>query len=1136
MMRKFYVGLICIALLLTAGLLQAQTSNTGQVAGNVLDPTGAVVAGAKVTLTSDAGVKREITSDATGRYVFPLLPPGVYNVEVVAPNFASAKLTNVIVRITETTPVNVPLKVVAAQQETVEVTAQASLVNSESATNGRVIEQQTMRQLPLPTRNFQQLLALTPGAVGPITNSSELGRGDSIISVNGNRTTSNAVVINGVDAGSIGTNSTPNLAVPTTDSLQEFIVQTSLYDSSQGRSSGGIVAAVTKSGTNQYHGNMYEFLRNDALNANSYFLKRANIERPEYKRNQFGGTFGGPIKKDRAWFFLSYQGTRETNGTSLTNSLATVFTPGDLTNDRSTATLTSKYAAGSYIPGYISPVSLAILQAKLPNGQYLIPSANVNTGSSKPVATTLADTSEYREDQANGNIDYKLSNKNHISAKFFWANNPATQALYNFAGTGNALQTPGNPTSVDIRNRVLSLQDTHVISSHMINEARFGWNSIKGIIRPDEPFKASDFGITSPLGALYAGAPLISISNMFDAGASPLADNISDVATMSFYDTLSWTRGRHNLKFGGEFRRQKSDLVFNAYTRGQMVYSSFAQFLGGVPTSSIIGSGVTDRQNAANDFSFFLQDDWRVSDRLTLNLGVRYDVYGAFKEDQGRYIGFDPARATTVAIPGGVALTGGLVQAGNGSLAGIPKVSDGLVDTDWNNFGPRIGFSFRPFADNNKVVVRGGYGMYFDRPNARLYNSQVFASPYYSIAIAGAGITTIGGTNYLLWPNSANPFIQVPTPDKYPLALSDTTIYPFGGLPMFSSVSCGFAPLAALQFQGVTNCPGAVPSTGVYPNLHNFRTPYVQQYNLGFQWEFANNYLLDMSFVGASGTKLDRLSSLNTISGPTASSATAPFYPALSPYSNAIFGTYAMSSDGRSNYNSLQTSVTKRYSNGLQFLASYTWSHSIDDYSGGDVNDLVGMVGEQSHTHYFATSDFDRRHRVVMSAVYDLPKFYKGGNGFAKGAVNNWQLASIATWQSGTPFSIIGYNVGIVSSSYADLKTGRTNDSASKDGSVDGRLGSYFDTSAYQLPTSGWGNAGRNVLRGPDQRNLDLSIVKFFPIKESQKLEFRTEFFNLFNTTNFANPVNVFTSASFGQVVKATTGPRVVQFGLKYNF
>lgn len=1124
MMRKFHVGLLGLLLLALCGFAMSQTATTGQIAGTVADPTGAVVSGAKIILTSDAGVKRELTSDATGHYAFPLLPPGKYSLEISSSGFAPAKIQLIDVRITTTSIVDVPLRLAAAQAESVEVTAQPPLVNADSATAGRVIEQNTIRQLPLPTRNFQQLLTLTPGASGSLANSSELGRGDASISVNGNRSTSNLVVINGIDANSIGTNSTPNLAVPATDTLQEFIVQTSLYDATQGRASGGIVAAVTKSGTNQFHGNAYEFYRNDVLNANNYFLNKASIKKPVYERNQFGATLGGPISKDRAWFFLSYQGTRETNGTSLTNSLSTVFTPGNLTDDRSDAALnTLAQSMGLAGLASISPQSLAIMRLKLPNGQYFVPSSPVNTGNATPVATPITSTSKFREDQLNGNIDYNVSTANHLAVKFFWANNPTTQALYNLFGTGNALQAPGNPTNVDLRNRVISIGDTHVISPSMINDLRFGVNWIKGITLPDEPFTASDFLMSTPLQSLYPGAPLIGITNLMDLGASPLADNISDVRSWTWADTLTWSKGRHNLKFGGEFKYHQSNLVFNAYTRGQLVFSNFASFLQGRAASSIIGSGVPDRQNSANDFALFFQDDWRVSNRFTLNLGIRYDVYGQFSEEEGRYVAFDPALATKVAIPaaagGGYAITGGFVQAGNGSLPNIPKVQNGLVDTDWNNFGPRIGFAWKPL-DTNSLVVRGGYGMYFDRPSARLLNSQVFASPYYSIAIAGG--------NAALWPNIASPFFKVPTPDKYPLNFGDATKFPFGGPPLFAPVDYIFGIPLTLT--------AAVPSTGVYPDRHNFRTPYVQQFNLGAQWEFQPNFLLDVSYVGSAGTKLYRLRGLNALSTPLQSITTTPYYPGLSPYSNAIFGTYVFQSSARSNYNSLQTSLTKRYSNGLQFLASYTWSHSIDNYSGGDTNDLVGLPAEQATSDYFASSDFDRRHRLVVSFVYDLPKFYKGGNRFANGMFNDWELAGIGTWQSGVPFSVVGYSVGIVTSSWADLASGRTIESATKTGDVSERLDAYFDKTAFTLPATGWGNAGRNILRGPDQRNLDLSIVKFFKIRESQKFEFRTEFFNVFNTVNFANPVNVFTSANFGQVVRTTTGPRVIQFGMKYSF
>lgn len=329
-----FIGLaLLLALVLSAFRVDAQTATTGQILGNVTDPSAALVGGASVTLTGGGGTQRKTASSHTGRYVFSLLPPGTYHLETSAPGFAVAKIDGIAVKITATTTVNVHLELATERQESVVVRAAPTLLQTEGPKHGTVIDETEIRQLPLPTRNFQQLLTLTPGTSGPVQDSSELGRGDAPIYVDGMRATSNSLIINGIDANSIGTGSTPYLAVPATDSLQEFIVQTSQYDASQGRVAGGVVATVTKSGTDQFHGNLYEFFRNTALDANNFFLNAAGVSRPPYERNQFGGTFGGPILKDRLWFFVSYQGSREKNDISLTNSIGTAFVPQNLTND-----------------------------------------------------------------------------------------------------------------------------------------------------------------------------------------------------------------------------------------------------------------------------------------------------------------------------------------------------------------------------------------------------------------------------------------------------------------------------------------------------------------------------------------------------------------------------------------------------------------------------------------------------------------------------------------------------------------------------------------------------------------------------------------------------------------------------------
>ena len=1140
-------------------ITQAQTATTGQVVGVVTDPSGALVVGAKVTLTSDAGVRRETVTGGNGRYTFPLLDPGAYRLEVALSGFAPAKLEGIAVRITESSVVDVALKVAGAPT-TVSVTGESPLVQTESSARGTVIDQQEIRALPLPTRNFQQLLTLTTGTSGPLQNSSELGRGDVAVYVNGQRALSNNVIINGVDANSIGTGENPNLAVPSIDSLQEFIVQTSMYDASAGRNAGGNVAAVTKSGSNSFHGDVYEFLRNTVLNANNFFLNGEGTPRPTYRRNQFGGTMGSPIMKDRAWFFMSYQGTRETNGTSLTNSLSTMFLPAYLGPQRDAASLAA--LSMCYNPaffGFVDPVAAAALTAKLPNGQYMIPSAPgvATTGAGCPtspstwknpgtVLATIPSDSTYKEDQFNTNLDVKLTEANRFFAKYFYAFNRANQALYNQFGDGNPLQAPGWPTEEDIYQRLLSAGVQSVISSHLLNEFRFGWSTIYGPGKPSTPVTSADLGIASPLSSLFPSMPTLSFTNMFTLGPSPLGITYAATNTYPVSDTMTWTKGKHTMKFGGEYKRQELDApYFDVFPNGELFYlgvltgNPFEDFLAGLSGLSAIGSGTNSLHNRANDFSAFFQDDWKVTPRLTLNLGLRYDYFGPTTEVHGHFVGFDPAKAVTtpLLIPGlglncpadpstcGAVVKGGFVQAGNGNLPGIPKVGNGLVNPNYKNFGPRVGFAYL-LTDRGDIVLRGGYGIFYDRPNMRLYNSQLFNMPYEMLATA------------LFTPNK-NPFVQVPLPSAFPLNLSNPSIFPFGGYPAFLPYTSSFV--------GPTVAP--IPATGIYPDLHDWSIPYVQTFNLGVQTSFANNWMLDLGYVGSLGRKFPRLFSFSQAATPaatlglvagfpsTAGSLGGPFFPAFGNLTAPGLGSFLMESNSNSNCNSLQGTLNKRFSHGLQMLLSYTWSHSLDYYSGSDVSDVTLLPGDMvNENHNYASSDFDRRHRFVASYLYNLPDAYHGGSTFAKKLVNTWSVSGIVTLQSGIPFSIYGSNSAF-EATQANLAPGRTIHSAIKSGNVVDRLNAYFDPTAFVSPTAfgDFGQLGRNIIVGPKQINTDFSIMKAIPVTESQRVEFRAEFFNLFNNVNFKNPINV-VSPNFGQIAATTTGPRVIQFALKYEF
>ncbi len=1134
-------------------MTHAQTATTGQVVGVVTDPSGALVTGANVVLTSDAGVRREAQTGGNGRYTFPLLAPGAYRLEVTQSGFGSAKVEGISVRITESTVIDVALKVAGAPT-TVSVTGQSPLVQTESSARGTVIDEKEIDSLPLPTRNFQQLLAMTTGASGSLGNSSELGRGDVAVYVNGQRALSNNMIINGVDANSIGTGENPNLSVPSMDSLQEFIVQTSMYDASAGRNAGGNVAAVTKSGTNKLHGDAYEFLRNTVLDANNFFLNGAEqnsegvpvvTQRPTYRRNQFGGTLGGPIMKDRAWFFISYQGTRETNGTSLTNSLSTVFLPAGLGSQRdaaSLAALSECYDPTFPFPGYVDPVAFTALNAKLPNGQYMIPGIpGVTTGcpaNLSPVLQTIPSDSTYKEDQFNTNLDVKLTAGSRFFAKYFQAFNRENQALYAQFGDGNPLQAPGWPTEEDIYQRLLSAGVQSVISSRLLNEVRFGWSTIYGPGKPSTPVTSADLGIASPLSSLFPSMPTMVFPNMFTLGPSPLGITYAATNMYSASDMMTWTKGRHTMKFGGEYKRQELDApYFDVFPNGEIAYAGFingnpfADFLAGMASVSVIGSGTNGLHNRANDFSAFFQDDWKVAPRLTLNLGLRYDYFGPTTETQGHFVGFDPSKSvTTPIVPAcgntcGVAVTGGFVQAGNGNLPGFPKVNDGLVNSNYKNFGPRVGFAYQLTSDG-KVVLRGGYGIFFDRPNMRLYNSQLFNMPYEMLASA-------------LATSNENPFVQVPLPSAFPLnplSPSNAGIFPYGGYP---------AVLPVTAYGSATPTPTIVPASGLYPDIHDWSIPYVQSFNLGVQTSFANNWMLDLGYVGTQGRKYPRLFSFNQAFGPSFAGIPAfgslggPLFPGFGNLPAPGLGSFLMKSNSNSNYNSLQATVNKRFSHGLQMLLSYTWSHSIDDYSGSDVSDITLLPGDMvNENHNNASSDFDRRQRFVGSYLYQLPNAYHGGSRLAKGLVNSWSVSGIVTLQSGVPFSILGSD-SLFAFTQGDLASGRTVASAIKSGDVKDRLNAYFDTSAFVAPaayTSDFGSLGRNIIRGPKQINTDLSIMKVFPVTETQKVEFRAEFFNLFNNVNFANPVSVVTSGNFGQIASTTTGPRVIQFALKYNF
>ncbi len=1106
--RLFAVVFVCLVLVAAAA---AQTSTTGQIAGVVKDPSGAVISGAKLTLTGPSGAQEQATADAEGRFRLPLLTPGAYTLSIEASGFRAAKVESVQVNVTDTTEVSIPLALQTAN-ETLDISAAPPLVDTDNPTAGRVIAETQVKQLPLPTRNFQQLLALSPGAVTSLTNNTEMGRGDATIYVNGQRGTSNNVVIDGVGVNSPGTNSTPNLSVPSPDAVQEFIVQTSLYDATQGRNSGGNVALVTKSGTAQFHGSAFEFFRNRSLNANDYFLNQKGIKKPVLNRNQFGGTFGGPLIKDRTFFFVSYQGTRERNGASLSNSLSFPFLPAGLTNDRSDAAITALGTA--YGAAFINPITKKMLQATLPGGGYLIPSAAPSCSGPACAAvinpTALVSSpqsivSRFREDQFNTNIDQKINDKNTLTGKFFFSNTPQFQGIWNFIGS-NAFQLPGTGGgNIEFFNRVLSITDSHVFTPNLVNQARFGYSRIDGPGHAQEPFKNSDFGISNPLctGSDHCGLATIQLTGAFTIGPYPLSDQRSTTQTYEWGDMISYTRGRHFIRAGAEMRRYLVDFYFNFWENGQINFSSFKNFMMGVPDFALLGNGIRNRDYRVLDFQSYVQDDFRLNDQVTLNFGARISRTGGISDTQNRLVNFDPAAFAQNTLP---------CTSAAPCTKGFSQVTGTLNPNVWN-VAPRFGFAIKP-TPSSKMVLRGGAGVYFDRPSTRLGNLQIFNFPMDIIGLSIPLATNLTTFLQSPFPNLAN--LNFPVASQAP-----------SPVPYYS----GGVSLGALGLN--------TPISGVYSDK-NLRTPYVYQYNFGVQYELAKDMMLESGYVGSRGVKLLNVYSFSQ--GPT---GTAP-YTTANGFSNQkiLNGFQQARTDANSHYDALQTSLTKRFSHGVQFLVAHTWSHSIDDISGAPTNEFVALPGDQQNrAANRATSDFDRRHRFVISGIYDLPKFYGGTSKFAQGVFNRWQTAGILTVQSGAPFSVVCQS-GNTTFNRADFIPGGP--AAKKTGGIEERaLTSWFNPSAFAATCANaapYGTSPRNFLVGPRQRNVDLSLTKFIPVTEKTTVEFRSEFFNAFNFVNFANPINTFTSgvpASFGTLGKVTStssGPRVIQFALKVSF
>jgi carboxypeptidase family protein len=1134
-------------------LALSQTAGTGALTGLIIDSAGAVVADAQVKVINEATREARVaTSQSNGGYAVPLLPPGAYRVEFSKTGFKSAVKTGLRINVTETARFDAKLETGEVREQVV-IAAGAQLLQTESSALGRVTDQQSVSNLPLVTRNYTQIVTLSPGISASVNNAAALGRGQGGESQGNFRAygasgADNNFQMNGVQINDLQASAgfSGGVAIPNPDAIQEFKVQTGLYDASFGRNAGANVNVVTRSGGNGLHGNVFEFLRNDALNANSWERNKANQPRGVLRQNQFGFTLGGPIKKDRLLFFTSYQGMRQINGVGSGGTSS--FALPAFTDDRSRAALGRMFGGQSGANGgvavaadgsNISPQALALLNLKLPNGQFAIPTPQTVTGGQGFSAFSVPAT--FDEDQFIANLDFLHTDKSKFAGRFFGANSSQNVS---FPVSQLGATAPGFPQLADNRLRNFTLAHTYTISATLLNQAEFGFHRIGTPTIQQQVFKWSDIGSNAP--AVGNSYPVIGVNGSLALGGNGQeADLVQNHFT--FQDSVTYIRGRHTLRAGGGLTRSQVNLSNFHFFAGALFLSWPDLLLGlpggpiaaggnGTPFSNVFLSldipGSLDRAWRLTDGNAYLQDDIKLTKSFTLNLGVRYERLANLGDQLGRNSGFDIALADR--NPPAAGTIAGYVVSKNlpGDVpAGVTQLDNtyGIRGEHEHNFGPRIGFAWRlpdsvlPLTE--RMVLRGGYGIYYSRATGQPF-IQLAAAPPFALVRQLQNAPNASAS-------IANPFRPEPAFPQFP-AYSPTT-----------------------------------QQTISYIN-QGYRPPVTQQFSLNLQTDLGHDFLLETGYVGARGTHQIQnrspnqallASPSNPIRGETTNTFAnigrrVPFPGFAAPGLNDI------DSSASSWYHGFDASLTKRLSKGLQFLAAYTFSHAYST-SGRSTQaaGASGIFGNQNDPRAnYGRSDFNREHRFVFSYLYQLPSPTRF-NSFIDGLLGGWAVSGVTTLQSGQPLTLTGANaknVFGITNDRAQLAPGCTYDDLTISGSVTGKLDNYFNRGCILRanpsnpnrmaiwPVIGddgeatnFGNSGVGVVFGPDQRNFDLAIIKRTPLKllrEGASIEFRTEFFNAFNTTQFSNPNTNVLAATFGTITSTAVNPRIIQFALKLNF
>jgi hypothetical protein len=1080
---------------------------TGNIRGTVTDPSGAVIHGAAVTVRqAETGLSRAATTDRNGNYVLLELPIGHYSLRVTEEGFQEYVQDGITLSVNETASVS-PHLAVGSEKEQVLVSADAELIEPTVTSMGKVVQQRELEDLPLNGRNFSQLGLLQPGVVPLTPGVAEAGgslRNGQGYAVNGQRPESNNFLIdgannfNGVDGGFV--------LRPPIDAISQFRIITHNANAEFGNALGSTTNLVTRSGTNELHGTLWEFLRNDAVDANNYF---AQTKEP-LKQNQFGATVGAPIKRDKAFVFGFYEGFRNRQGESALTTVPSVKQRAGDFSELCTEGFTAGFCNNPQHQLFNVFANAPYPNNQVPQNQINSVSQNLLTFFPLPNAGTnlLSTTQTLRNDsdQFGIKVDHYLTSRDMLNFRYMFNQLSQLDPL----SPGGA-SVPGFPVGEDQRAQNFVSQETHTFSPTLIGVARFSYLRNKFLFGEREDHRSPStlgFQYTPSLDAA-TGPPFIQVNGYATVGDPITGPRNTYEDVFDYSASLSWVRGKHELKFGGGYQHQRINVLQGIATNGFFVFvpfpvtDAFASFLTGQPVVFLQGIGDFSRGIRGNSANWYVQDTYKVTSRLTVNAGLRYELPDPYTEIHNRMTLFEPGKQSQI-LPNAPA---GLLYPGD---HGVPA---GLIATDKKAFAPRVGIAWQP-GSNSSSLLTAAYGLFYE--------------PYY---------TGQGGP--LQSPISAPPYLGTPQVS----------------LPNFADPFNGNPPAAGTFSTPLTNLT-------LSPTL---TLPYTQDWDLNLQHSFASDWLFEIGYVGTKGTHLPRFIEANpavfvpgTANGqPISNSSNADqrrLYSGCtlvdSPGSCQFSSTGEIAGIANSSYNAMEASMRKRFNHGLSFLLSYTWSKTIDDVSSFNITGSAAkpVAGEndlaQNPFNLAAErglSLFDARNRFVASYEWALP-FWNHPDNWYQTALGGWHLDGIATLMSGTPFTVFDSNDVSAQGSAPEI-TGFSSQRPNLVGNPNSgprKVSAWVDSSAFQRldPTANagqFGTEGRNVNIGPAYADWDFAALKNFKVTESKQFQFRTELFNVLNRANFRLPDSDISSPTFNHVL-AAQAPRQVQFALKFMY